>query len=153
MDKAGVTFGSHSQTHQILPTIVRDVAQTELVDSKQEIQHWLRKNCVLFAYPNGDWSADVRDLVSQAGYKLAFTTQVGGWKRDCDSLLIPRVTVAEGMLVGPLGGFSPAAFEYGTFWRVYRAKGSSEQGKGLSTSSSARDENSIPGRKMAAGVL
>src|SRR5712692_7256685 len=112
MDKAGVTFGSHTQTHQILPTIARDLAQAELVDSKQEIQHWLRKKCVLFAYPNGDWSPDVRDLVLQAGYKLAFTTQVGGWKRDCDSLLIPRVTVSEGMLVGLLGRFSRATFEY-----------------------------------------
>jgi peptidoglycan/xylan/chitin deacetylase (PgdA/CDA1 family) len=155
MDKAGVTFGSHTQTHQILPTIARDLAQTELVDSKQEIQHWLRKRCVLFAYPNGDWSPDVRDLVSQAGYKLGFTTQLGGWKRDCDSLLIPRVTVSEEMLVGPLGRFSRAAFEYAAFWKVYRAKGSSAQDKGLIASSSARHENSISGRRnqIAAGVL
>jgi len=155
MGRAGVTFGSHTQTHQILLQIPRDLARTELVDSQREIQQRLRRKCVLFAYPNGDWSPDIRDLVSQAGYKLAFTTQLGGWKRDCDSLLIPRVTVSEGMVVGPLGRFSRAAFEYGAFWKVYRAKGSAAQDKGLIASSSAQDEDSIPGRRnqIAAGVL
>lgn len=118
---AGVTFGSHTQSHEILPQIPPTEAQRELAESKQVIQQKLQRECLLFAYPNGDCSSEVRDLVARAGYRLAFLNQAGAWTKECDPFLIPRVNIWEGSLLGPSGRFSRVVFEYTVFWKAYRA--------------------------------
>ncbi len=117
----GVTFGSHSQSHEILPQIPPEEAQLELSESKHAIAEQLKKECRFFSYPNGDSSPSVRELVAQAGYELAFLNQPGVWMRDTDPFSIPRINVWEGKLVGPSGTFSPVVFEYTVFWKAYRA--------------------------------
>ena len=119
---AGVIFGSHTKSHQMLTRIPLGEAQREVTEAKEEIEKTLECRCVLFSYPNGDWSWQVRNLVGQAGYRLAFTNQPGTWTSECDPLLIPRVNIWEGKLVGFSGSFSPIAFEYATFWKAYRAE-------------------------------
>jgi peptidoglycan/xylan/chitin deacetylase (PgdA/CDA1 family) len=117
----GVTFGSHTQSHQILPRISPPEAARELDESKLAIQRQLGTECQLFSYPNGDWTHEVRAQVAQAGYRLAFLNQPGAWTRESDSLLIPRVNLWEGSVIGPAGRFSRIAFEYATIWKAYRA--------------------------------
>jgi peptidoglycan/xylan/chitin deacetylase (PgdA/CDA1 family) len=119
MGRAGVTFGSHTQSHQILPQVSEQMTRIELVNSRREIECQLRKECLHFAYPNGAFSFETRSLVAEAGYEFAYTTRRAAWTRECDPLLIPRVTVWEGALVGPRGRFSRMAFEYGVFWKSY----------------------------------
>jgi len=119
--QGGVTFGSHSQSHEILPRIPFEEAQRELSESKRAIAEQLKKECRFFSYPNGDSSESVRQLVAQSGYKLAFLNQPGVWMRDTDPLSIPRMNVWEGKLVGPSGKFSHVVFEYTVFWKAYRA--------------------------------
>lgn len=122
LHEAGVVFGSHTQSHQLLTGIAVEEARCELADSREEIEKRLASRCVLFSYPNGDWSLQVRALVGGAGYRFAFTNQPGAWTRECDPLLIPRVNIWEEKLVGPSGSFSPIAFEYATFWKAHRAE-------------------------------
>ena len=119
---AGVVFGSHTQSHQILTAVPLEEAWREITEAKEEIEKKLRGACAFFSYPNGDWSPEIRNLVARAGYTLAFTNRPGAWTRECDRLSIPRVNIWEGKIVGPLGSFSPIAFEYATFWKVYRAE-------------------------------
>jgi len=121
MDRAGIRFGSHTQTHQILTTITADVARREVLESKAAMESALGKRCDLFSYPNGNWSPETRDILAEGGYKLAFTTEHGVWTATCDPLCIPRFNVYEDNLVGPTGRFSPAVFEYLTFWKAWRA--------------------------------
>lgn len=120
--EAGVTFGSHTQSHPILTHIPIEDAEREITDSKREIQEQVGSQCLLFSYPNGDWCWNVRSLVNQAGYKFAFTNRPGTWTAECDPLLIPRVNVWEGSVAGLFGGFSRIAFEYSTFWKIFRAQ-------------------------------
>jgi peptidoglycan/xylan/chitin deacetylase (PgdA/CDA1 family) len=117
----GVAFGSHGQSHEILPRIAPEQVGRELTVSKQELQERLQTPCTLFSYPNGTWSYDVRERVAAAGYRFAFLNRPGVWVRDGDPLLVPRVNVWEGMVAGPSGRFSRLAFEYATVWRAYRA--------------------------------
>jgi peptidoglycan/xylan/chitin deacetylase (PgdA/CDA1 family) len=118
----GVTFGSHTSTHEILTTIPAVQAEQEIASSREAIQQKLQASCSLFSYPNGDYSELVRDMVAAAGYKYAFLNQEPGvWTRDCDPLLIPRVNVCEYHLVDSKGEFSPLIFDYAVVWNA--AKG------------------------------
>lgn len=117
----GVTFGSHTSTHEILTTIPPVQAEQEIVSSREAIQQKLGGSCHLFSYPNGNYSEQVRDLVAQAGYKFAFLNQEPGvWTRDCDPLLIPRVNICEYHLVDSNGNFSPLIFDYAVVWSAAR---------------------------------
>jgi peptidoglycan/xylan/chitin deacetylase (PgdA/CDA1 family) len=121
MAERGVCIGSHTQTHQILTMVSTDSARRELRDSKASIESTLLRCCDTFAYPNGNWSAETRNLVAQAGYKLAVTTISGAWTKDCDPLAIPRVNIFEDKVVGWNRRFSATMFEYSTFWKAWRA--------------------------------
>ncbi|HKV91086.1 MAG TPA: polysaccharide deacetylase family protein [Candidatus Angelobacter sp.] len=118
----GVTFGSHTCTHEILTTIPPAEAKEEIAASREHVKEKLSAPCRLFSYPNGDWSECVRELVKQSGYKFAFLNQQPGiWTKSCDPYLIPRVNVCEYHLVDPKGNFSPLTFEYAVIWSA--AKG------------------------------
>ena len=122
LQSGGVTFGSHSSTHEILTMIPAAQAENEIVSSRKLIGEKLGISCSLFSYPNGDCSAQVRELVAAAGYKFAFLNQHPGvWTRECDPLLIPRVNVCEYHLVDAKGDFSPLIFDYAVVWSA--AKG------------------------------
>jgi peptidoglycan/xylan/chitin deacetylase (PgdA/CDA1 family) len=121
LHQTGVTFGLHTQTHQILTTIPMPVVRDELRSSKQCLESQLGHDCGLFAYPNGSWSPEIRAETAAAGYKLAFTTEPAPWTEDSDPLLIPRVNVWEGTAVDVSGRFSPAMLEYNLFWKTWRA--------------------------------
>lgn len=121
MDEAGIHFGSHTQTHEILPQLPLEAARREIQESRAAIEAALNKRCDVFAYPNGNWSQETRQLLAEEGFRLAFTTERGAWTTSCDRLAIPRSNVSEDNVVGPTGRFSPAMFEYNTFWKSWRA--------------------------------
>jgi peptidoglycan/xylan/chitin deacetylase (PgdA/CDA1 family) len=122
MDKAGVCFGSHTDTHQILTTIPATVAQKEVRHSKVALERMLGKPCQVFAYPNGDWSPETRHIVEEMGFVRAVTTQRGVWTSVSDPLAIPRSNVCESNVVGITGRFWPAMFEYTMLWKAWRAR-------------------------------
>ena len=114
--ETGVQIGSHTQNHKILPKLPLQDVRRELNDSKLAIEKELGRECLMFAYPNGSWSEDVRALVVQAGYKQAFSNETGVWSLDSDPWVIPRVNIWDGSVIGPSGRFSPVVFQYATFW-------------------------------------
>ncbi len=117
MHLAGVNFGSHTQTHQILTNLPATEAQVEIRRSREAIESRLSMRCDTFAYPNGDWSQQARDLIAEEGFRLSFTAQRGAWTGDCDFLAIPRCNISEENVVDLKGHFSPAMFDYTTFWK------------------------------------
>ena len=120
MNHGGIRFGSHTHTHQILTTVCFERANDEVRVSKAALEAALNRNCDTFAYPNGNRSAATRRMLVEAGYKLAATTERGAWKAAGDPLAIRRSNVCEGDLTGLAGQFSPAMFEYTTFWKAWR---------------------------------
>jgi peptidoglycan/xylan/chitin deacetylase (PgdA/CDA1 family) len=122
MSAAGVSFGSHTNTHSILTDIPFSDATRELRESKSAIEAEL-KACSWFAYPNGDWSPQVRDLVAQSGYQAAFINSPGIWQAHSNQFSIPRINLWEGSLTGLSGRLSRLTLEYAIFWKAYRASG------------------------------
>jgi peptidoglycan/xylan/chitin deacetylase (PgdA/CDA1 family) len=117
----GAQIGSHTHTHQILTTIpLADVA-SEMEHSNAAIKSNLGVAASLFAYPNGSWSPQVRELVAKAGFTRAFANAPGIWNQGTDQMVVPRVNLWEGSLTAPDGTFSDIAFQYAVIWRSYRA--------------------------------
>jgi peptidoglycan/xylan/chitin deacetylase (PgdA/CDA1 family) len=120
MAQSGISFGSHTDTHQILTAVSEPVAEQELSSSRNAIAEKLQE-CSLFAYPNGDWSERVRMIVGRCGYQKAFVNQPGIWKSETNLLSIPRVNLWEGNLTDFQGRFSIAQAEYCIFWKALRS--------------------------------
>src|SRR5262244_1299997 len=116
MAAAGIRFGSHTYSHQILTGLSGDAARRELADGRAAIERVLGTPCTMLAYPNGESSDSVRRLAATAGYTLAFTTGPGAWTAATDPMSIPRCNMSEENVVGLRGRFSAVAFEYTAFW-------------------------------------
>lgn len=128
MRRQGIAFGSHTHTHQILTSMSLDGARAETCQSKTALEAALNESCAWFAYPNGNWSPEIRDLVAECGYQMAFTTGRQAWLPGTDRLAIPRSNVQEEDLIGPTGRFSAAMFDYATFWKIWRTLRRSQSG-------------------------
>jgi len=120
LEERGVRFGSHTMNHVILTQVPASCAEQELRESRVAIEGKLGAACGMFAYPNGNCDAEVKQAVAKSDYRLAFTTRPGEWLPQTDPLLIPRMNVSEKHLAGPHGRFSPAVFEYTVFWKASR---------------------------------
>jgi peptidoglycan/xylan/chitin deacetylase (PgdA/CDA1 family) len=93
---AGITVGAHTCSHPILARLTAHDQARELVESKRLIESITRVECDQFAYPNGgpgDFSADTRQSVIDAGFRGAFTTVKRRVSQTDDRFEIPRCTI------------------------------------------------------------
>ncbi|MFN3870112.1 MAG: polysaccharide deacetylase family protein [Aquificaceae bacterium] len=93
LTKMGIEIGSHSLTHPYLSQISPQRAKEEIKDSKSLLEDKLGVEIKSFCYPYGDYNSQVRDLVADAGYKLAFTTKEGKVEDSPNLFEIKRITV------------------------------------------------------------
>ena len=121
----GVTFGSHTATHELLSNLTEADVRRELLESRQEIGYQLGFDCRWLSYPNGQFDKRVMRIAAEAGYTHAFTTQRGVWSERTDPLAIPRCNIYEHNVVNPWGRFSPAMFEYTTVFKAWLARSES----------------------------
>lgn len=77
MQRAGVSFGSHTRFHSWLDRVSPGEASLELVEGKERIEQETGKRCDIVAYPNGNHSAVVRTAAARAGYRHALTQERG----------------------------------------------------------------------------
>jgi peptidoglycan/xylan/chitin deacetylase (PgdA/CDA1 family) len=75
--KKTVDFQSHTVFHPILPRCSSEKVETELVQSRMDLQTRLGKEVYAFAYPNGDYSERELRLAEEAGYRCALTLDPG----------------------------------------------------------------------------
>jgi peptidoglycan/xylan/chitin deacetylase (PgdA/CDA1 family) len=74
---AGHAIGSHSLGHRRLSEIPVEQAREEIVTSKKKLEDLFGIPIHHFCYPYGAWNPQVRDLVMEAGYASACTTDHG----------------------------------------------------------------------------
>jgi peptidoglycan/xylan/chitin deacetylase (PgdA/CDA1 family) len=86
-------IGAHTLTHPWLTRIPLAAAKEEITASKKKLEDWFGRPIDHFCYPYGDWNPAVRDLVQEAGYKTACTTERGLNESGQDAFTLKRITV------------------------------------------------------------
>ena len=97
MTKKGFEIGSHTVNHVDLGRCSYEIAVTELVESKRDLEMILDKPVTLFSYPFGKKTnirAEIIDLVRKAGYEAMFSAYGGYVTGKVDLFNIPRVGVS-----------------------------------------------------------
>lgn len=93
MRRGGITFGSHTVYHSLLPFVSKDAVVRELRDSKMRIEQELGEECRWLAYPNGDYDHEVIALAKRAGYGAALTQDAGVNEQGGDLMALRRIQV------------------------------------------------------------
>lgn len=70
-------IGSHTRNHPILTQCTKEELLDEIQGSKNELEQKINTNISHFAYPNGDYNEEIVDIVKNAGYLSARTTDAG----------------------------------------------------------------------------
>lgn len=93
-DKYG-EIGGHSHTHASLPKVSLEKAKTEIELSKKLIEEKLGKEVRYIAYPYGEYSEGVKELVKEAGYEAAFKQVMGAVDKESDPYAINRIPAGD----------------------------------------------------------
>jgi peptidoglycan/xylan/chitin deacetylase (PgdA/CDA1 family) len=94
VDRAGIECGGHTHTHPQLDTLSKAAAQHEIVHCKEELEQHLGHTIKSFAYPFGYYTAQVRQLVAEAGYSSACAVKHALSSDATDALALTRFMVA-----------------------------------------------------------
>ncbi len=89
---AGHGIGAHTRTHPWLTRIPLAEAREEIRGSKARLEDLFGVPILHFCYPYGDWNPAVRDLVEEAGFVTACTTEPGLNRPGGDPFRLRRLT-------------------------------------------------------------
>jgi peptidoglycan/xylan/chitin deacetylase (PgdA/CDA1 family) len=96
----GVTLASHTCTHPLMDQIPLEAARREVADSLADLEREIGSAPPLLAYPGGNFSAEVVDMLEREGVRAAFTTVRGINHLDtADPLRLRRINI--GPRAGP----------------------------------------------------
>jgi len=94
---ADMEIGAHSVSHLDLTTLSPERLAHEVVDAKSQLERWTRTPVRTFAYPAGQFNANVEAVVRRAGYDSAAGTQAGRLDAaTIDPFALPRYRVLRG---------------------------------------------------------
>jgi peptidoglycan/xylan/chitin deacetylase (PgdA/CDA1 family) len=94
MQDNGISFGSHTVTHQVLTMQTREEVYKELKNSKSTIEQKLKEKCTTMAYPFGNNNNEIRKIMHKTGYLVGLTTDYGYNTKETDTMQLHRITVS-----------------------------------------------------------
>jgi peptidoglycan/xylan/chitin deacetylase (PgdA/CDA1 family) len=94
-DSGLISFGSHTANHVILDQVSLQMAEEEIISSYKEIESRLGTFSRLFAYPNGNHSKDIQDILKRNDFSGAVTTRRGWVNGNVGLFAIPRIGIHE----------------------------------------------------------
>lgn len=89
----GQEVGAHTRNHVHLTALDASEAQTEITDCKAELEAACGQTVAHFCYPYGEYASTHAEMVAQAGYHTATTTQRSRCLRGEKVWALPRVPV------------------------------------------------------------
>lgn len=89
----GQEIGAHTRHHVDLRDVSEATAREEIAGCREELQDWLGVPVPHFCYPYGFHRPEHADMVRQAGYRTATTTQRARAQASDDLFELPRVPV------------------------------------------------------------
>jgi peptidoglycan/xylan/chitin deacetylase (PgdA/CDA1 family) len=96
LQAAGMTIGSHTRTHPILPDY-HAALHNEVAMSRADIEQHLGRAPDFFAYPFGAWDAESAAWARKAGYRAARTYRGGAWNAASDLYHLRAIPVTDNM--------------------------------------------------------
>lgn len=94
MSDYGIDIESHTVNHLHLDTLSYNDQVSELKRSKEILENITGKEVLSIAYPFGDYNDDTLRAVKDAGYKLAFTTNLGLSDRNDNIFELDRIYIS-----------------------------------------------------------
>lgn len=95
MSQDGAQFGAHSVTHAALTNLPLEQAKWEIRRSKEDIEERLGKKVNFFSYPDGHLNSEVVEIVKQAGFAAAFTSDPSWIAPKSDVYRLARISMTE----------------------------------------------------------
>ena len=95
MVESGVEIGGHTVSHHHMVDTPRLKNETELFESNNLLKKILGKPPKIFAYPFGEASNDIYDVVTSSGYRYAFGQHSGAIDKFSNFLYLPRFALNE----------------------------------------------------------
>lgn len=95
-----ISFGVHTDTHEILTRLPFDEARREIMVSKQKLEQRLGEPVRFFAYPNGrpgDFNEAIKRAVKEQGFVCAFASTGGLIDRPFDPFALERLGISRDM--------------------------------------------------------
>jgi len=90
-----IGFGAHTVTHRVLAKLDRQSAVGEITDSMSDLEKILQEKIKYFAYPYGlrgrDFTDESMQIVKEAGFAAAFSTNNGYINSSCDIYALKRI--------------------------------------------------------------
>jgi peptidoglycan/xylan/chitin deacetylase (PgdA/CDA1 family) len=93
--KSWVDFQSHGRFHPILTRCDDEECEREIAQSRHEIAQLVLRDCLHFAFPNGDYSGREIEMLKSAGYRTARTLDVGWNDSRTDTFRLKAVPVSD----------------------------------------------------------
>jgi len=94
MSKNNIFFGGHTKSHFYLGSLEDDkIAWEQIAGSKKAIEQQIGLPAEYFCYPGGGFNKRIKEIVKEAGYKGACTTNRGFSKFNTDVYELKRVKV------------------------------------------------------------
>ncbi len=77
LTKEGLALGAHTRTHPLMNRISLEQAREEVMGSLHDLKRETGFALPIFAYPSGELSNEVVNMLEREGFVLAFTTRRG----------------------------------------------------------------------------
>jgi len=113
--EAGFEIGSHTVSHRFLSSLPDSEVVKEITDSKNKLETFLNNKVSCFSYPGGKYTKKIVEMVKDAGYQCAFTTDIGMNLCDSNPYKLKRINVWDGTVTNFRGKFSKAL----TAWHLF----------------------------------
>lgn len=92
---SGVTIGAHTSTHLHMPANLLSRNRADLENSNARLKKELGEVPALFAYPFGEASTEIQNLIRKAGHVAAFGQHSGPLDASSDPFYMPRFALNE----------------------------------------------------------
>jgi peptidoglycan/xylan/chitin deacetylase (PgdA/CDA1 family) len=95
MQKAGMSFGSHTLTHPDLRNLAAAILEREIKESKEVLEQKLGQAITDFCYPSGKYNSGIIKVLEALGYQTAVTTESGIAGLKDNPFLLKRFRITE----------------------------------------------------------
>ncbi len=110
MKNNGISFGAHTKSHRFLTTLMLSEKEAEIKESKNIVEQNLNEQISYFAYPDGRFDEECKDIARKSGFQGACSTIIGDNVPGCDLFALKRRDIGEDVCVNPFGRISKALF-------------------------------------------